>query len=369
MTENGEKKALILSGIMWNDTKQRHQTIAEIFAEEGYEVYFVEGIVSSSFSVKKLISRLRNRKNNKTGTQPELTVPKKIHVTGGGYVNPDGGLFKLVNFRRNKKIIGEIGNRFDVVIDYLPINTTADFLDRIKYKLLIFDCVRDFCNWGGYPKSLPKIEGRLCEKSDYIFTDSFYLTDKMKKKYGDKVVQLLPTVGDEISDGSYIKKSGKIKKIGYIGSLGTHIDTDLLAKLSSEGYEIHLFGRAETELDLKIVDHGFFTDLYQMMNEVKASADALIIPYKGNMDGVIPAKTIQCLSTGLPVFVSDFYDSRRLGEYLYVYRNAEELGNLLTNFDYDDFYKRRDKIDKFVKENTVKNLKGRIERIINDKNE
>lgn len=367
MTKNNlsnKKRALILSGINWNDTLQRHQSVAAILAELGYEVYFVEGIISSSFSFKKLRGRIFGKKAGKAQITNE--IPENINVISNGYVNADGGLFYAYNRSRNKKLLSRIGGFFNVVINYLPVNTTLNLISQIEYGTLIYDCVRDFANWGGYPKNLLKNEETLIGLSDYVFTDSFYLTDKMRKKKGDNVIQFLPIIGEELLNHYNSRPIEKIKKIGYVGTLGSHVDIALLKELSEKGYEIHVFGVVAAVLDFPVTDHGFFTDLEDMMRQVTICADALIIPYKGNMDGVIPAKTMQCLATGLPVYISNFYDSRYLRDYFQVYTTHKELFYMLESFDFSEFIAKKDFIMRFVKDNTAFSFKEKIKALLNE---
>ena len=358
-----KKRALILSGIKWNDTLQRHQSIAVTLTELGYVVYFVEGIISSSFSVKKLFNHFKCLKTDNKELKND--VPQDINIISAKYVNPNSGIFRAINCRETNKVIDRIGETFDLVINYLPIYTTYDFLNKIKYEMLIYDCVRDFQNWGGYPKDIQKIESWLGEKADYIFTDSYYLTNKMIGKWGDKVFQILPTIDNSLCNEQQ-KDLSEIRDIGYVGTLGKHIDVCLLKKLVNRGYRFHLFGRVEIPLDFEVANHGYYSDLKMLFAQVFQSVDAIIIPYKGNMDGVIPAKTMQCLASGLPVFISEFYDSRRLEQYMYVYKNDIDLMGKIANFNKEDFLAKRSRAIGFIQENTTGKLMDRLGEILNE---
>lgn len=358
-----KKRVLILSGIKWDDTWQRHQTIAMALFDLGYKVYFIERIISSSFSVKKFWNYLNNLDNSTTSKN---IVPPEITVINGHFLNPDGGIFRIINRNGINKILREIGYVFDVVINYLPVSTTFDFINKIKYKILIYDCVRSFKNWGGYPKNFIKIEKWLCDKARYILTDSFYLTNKMKEDYEDKVVQILPTIDASLCKYRVVMSSKKIKNIGYIGTVGEHVDTDLLSRLNKDGFFIHIFGKVRVKVNFEFEYHGFFSDMAKLFQELIESVDALIIPYKSNMDGVIPAKTMQCLSTNLPVFASAFYDMKYLEKFLYIYNNYEELLEKLLTFDSDIFFSKLSKINNFVEMNTVESLKNTLGALVNE---
>lgn len=335
------KKALILSGIKWNTTIQRHHAVARSLSEMGYEVYFVEGIVSSSFSLGKLLKKITGRL--KGGVDTQSNVPKNdVYVVSGGFVNPHGGLFAYYNKRCVDGLLRHIPDEYELVVSYLPVKTTLHILDRVKTSRYIYDCVRDFTNWGGYPKDIRSIEKRLVELSESVLVDSYYLRDKMHKKYPEKnIQQILPMLKDGQAE---VFEKGKpplgIKKITYIGQISSHINIDIFDTLIEGDYEIHHFGDSTISLSPAIVSHGFTADPVELAQLILDNSDALIIPYKGNMDGVIPAKLFECLATNLPVFVNSFYDSRELADMLYVYNDAEDLMRQLDCFDIGDHAKR-----------------------------
>lgn len=359
-----KKKAVILSGIAWDTTFQRHHNIADYLNQLGYEVIFIESITSSKFEFKKLYRRIYSKfnKNKKKIKNPT----NGIKVCNYRFINPMNGIFLKINKMKVNHLIDKIGEDVDIVINYLPINTTELIIKKLNYKKLIYDCVRDFSNWGGYSSDIESIEKRLVQKSDIILTDSYYLTDKIKNKYLSKNnVQLLPTVNRdllEVLNKCKIKK--EIKNIVYFGQLGDHIDIECLKKLSEQGYNIHIIGDISVKLDFSYKFHGFFSDLIDLGERLTKFADAIIIPYVGNMDGVIPAKIMQSLATNLPVFISDFFDSRRLKEYLYVYKDIDNLIITLNNFDIINHMKKNNKTKAFVMDNLTENQFEKFKRCI-----
>lgn len=325
------KKILILAGIPWETTVQRHHQIANFFNKIGYEVYFVEKIPSSTFSFKKALRKLKSKKiYRKFENNTDITIinPKMI--------NPMNGLFFLYNKFKIKKLLKNIGKDFDVVINYLPINTTYEILQRIEAPVKIYDCVRDFQNWGGYPRNIDKIEEKIVQDSNFVLTDSYYLTNKVKQKHHKNAIQILPIVDNkQINILKNCKTKEKIKNIVYFGAINDHIDCEILNNLARDGYKIHIIGEIQNSFnfDRNVILHGFTSDLIELSNLIVKYADALIIPYKGNMDGVIPAKLMQCFATGLPIYICKFYDSLMLKDLLYLYTDYNDLKNLIQNFD------------------------------------
>lgn len=356
------KKALILSGIYWNSSIQRHHIISKFLFELGYEVYFIEAIPSSVFSLKKLLMRLKKIKKEKKEKKVDLNG---IFLKNYNFLNPVL-LFKLYNTYKINRLRKEVGEEIDLVINYLPISTTLEIMKRIKFKKVVYDCVRDFEIWGGYPKSIMKLEKEIVKKSHFILVDSFYLKKKLTSKYGNKkIIQILPTLdikSYEILEKSSERKIKKIKKIVYFGSIADHLDIDLLNNLSKK-YEIHIIGEIYTTKTISkdIVIHEFQTNLIDLSNLIYSIADALIIPYLNKLDGVIPAKLMQCLATQLPIFINEFYDSLILQDYLYVYKNQENLCFQIENFEKLGYSQKKRKMKELAEKNLEENLKKRIE--------
>ncbi|AMQ07890.1 hypothetical protein [Sporosarcina psychrophila] len=329
------KRVLILAGIPWDTTIQRHHNFANLLNELDYEVFFVEKIPSSKFTVKKLVGRIR-KKNR--GKKDHLIVNRNnIRVINHFFLNPIRGIFWAINKYQVRKLVEKVGTDFEIVINYLPVNTTCNILENIKAKIIIYDCVRDFENWGGYPADVNVIEKKLVLSSSIILTDSYYLTDKIRNRYNEaNVLQILPTVDEK--QMSILKNSrlkNEINNILYFGAVGNHIDVHILNKLADDGYQVHIIGEIHQGIHLnnRIINHGFISDLELLAREIVNYADAIIIPYKGNMDGVIPAKLMQCIATGLPIFINKFYDSKMLNQYLYLYEDYKDLNRLIEQFD------------------------------------
>ncbi len=351
------KKAVILSGISWNTTLQRHHIFSKYLKKMGYDVYFIESIPSSKFNISKLLYRVKAKfKKNKNKISNEKDGIKVINMK---FINPHSGLFACYNNRKSKKLVKIVGTNVDLVINYLPINTTEFIIEKLSPKKNIYDCVRDFESWGGYSKNVKNIERRIVERSDDVFVDSYYLKEKLFKNYNcRKIKQFLPTVDEKNYEIlSQCKLPEKIIRILYFGAVSSHVNIEILNKLSESGFEIHIVGEVDNNIKLNkdIINHGFMSDLNLLAKTIVENADAIIIPYKGNMNGVIPAKLMQSLSSGLPVFISDFYDSRVLSDYVYVFENMENLLSQIRSYSILTHDKISEKMKIFSAKNVKKN--------------
>lgn len=344
-------KALILSGIPWNTTLQRHHKIAKWLKQLNFDVTFVEGIPSSKFTIKKFFVKIKSKIINSNST---IENKKYVKVVNGGFLPPNK-CFYLYNRFKIKKLLNILDEEYDIIINYLPIQTTDMIINSIKYKSLIYDCVRDFSNFGGYLKNTLKYENKLIKKSNIILTDSYYLTNK----FGGE--QILPSLSLEQYKVFKTKVRPKtISKVLYFGGIGEHIDLDVL-KLISQKYEFHFIGRTGVNLDFNYVDHGYFSDPIELAKEI-IKCDAIIIPYKGNMNGVIPAKFVEAIASNLPVFIKSFYDSEKLKNLCYVYKDNDELISMIDNYSPNDL--NNEEISTFVLENLEENQFEKFKSII-----
>lgn len=341
------KKALMLAGIWWDDPLQRHQQFAQYLAKIGYDVYFIEHIVSSKFTFKKLVRAIR-LKNSKQKAENDKFP--NISIVSKHFLSPGSFLLDNYNCAVINNIIDEIGDEFDLVINYLPISTTDYFLRKVKTKKLIYDCVRNFSTWEGCPNDVNERENRLIYHADEIFTDSFYLTDMMRKRGNKEPIQFLPIATKEWKSGCQIKKIDKISNVGYFGSIGEHLNLKVFEEIAKEGFVIHLWGNSNQVLNFQYIDHGYQKDQERLSMEITSDCDAIVLPYKSNLDGVIPAKITQALVSKLPVFIGNFYDSRYLAEYLYIFDNPEDCINLIKTFNAQQFEGRTLKIQNFTRE-------------------
>lgn len=348
------KKALIISGIFWDDTWQRHQNVAKFLAESGFSVDFLGGVKTSSVTFNKVISYLGKSRKGQT---VKNTVPdnlRELSVFNLPYEI-------LSQFSLSKLTTSGLHKHYDLVICYVPSPLTKKLLNHIEFEQLIYDCVRNFEGWDGISKNVVAYESKLAQVASRIWVDSYFLKDRFERSYQDKVTQLFPTVNRLYNFP--VKETRSIKHVGFFGSVSKHFDIMLLPMFAKLGIKLHLWGVDELGIAEKyehVIYHGYETDERKLLNLVYKQCDALIIPYVGNMDGVIPAKLFQSLSLKLPVFISDFYDSRKLDNVLYVYESVSTLAVKLQDFDYSEFETRLPMADELLEKSTLESFKNAI---------
>jgi len=330
------KRALVISGIAWDATYQRHQLNANILAELGYQVDFLQSCKTSRIGFSRIFYFLLLKFMKAFGYNKSCAMHNfknsNVKVISSSLLPPGGKLNYLCNrFIFRFLLSHKLHKKYDLIFYYVPIDI-VDFLERNEETLVIYDCVRAFSQWGGYHECLYKNEKKLVSYADHILCDSFYLKDIHLPSIANpnKVVQLIPPV--EVKRNDFIVEHERINKIGYFGSISDHIDLEVFFLLIEKGYEIYYWGGDESHLPVEVRRMGYEADQNVLLQQIVDTCDALIIPYKGKMNGVYPAKLSISLSSGLPVYCSSFYDSDKLLDIIYVYSSKNELLTMLSDF-------------------------------------
>ncbi|MDI3428899.1 hypothetical protein QLG02_00955 [Aeromonas sp. V90_14] len=346
------KRALFISGIAWNATYQRHQLNANILAELGYQVDFLQSCKTSRLGFSKIFYFLFLKLIKGFGFNKKCIMHNvknsNIRVITSNFLPPGGKLNLLCNRLVFMLLLGrKLHRKYDVVFYYVPIDILR-FLERSEDTLVIYDCVRAFSQWGGYDERLYENEKELVDSADHILCDSYYLKEIHLPSIANskEIEQLIPPV--EVKRKEFTTEYKRINKVGYFGSISEHIDVEVFFSLIEQGYEIYYWGGDESLLPVEVNRMGYEADQNLLLQQIVDTCDALIIPYKGAMNGVYPAKLSISLSSGLPVYCSSFYDSNRLSDILYVYSSSNELLTMLSDFCPTSHQVKQIAADKFL---------------------
>lgn len=347
------KKALVISGISWNSAYQRHQLNSNLLASYGFDVDFLEACKTSKVTAVKLFRVLLRLAGNRfSGGSSKSYVnnnSNNINVISSKFL-PPGGWSTFINYFifkfQLKKLLSK---KYDLVLIYVP-SDHFKFID-FKDSIVVYDCVRAFRVWGGYHKNLYLNEEYLTKKSDAVICDSFYIKNEYFKSFTESVkpIQLLPPIEVPFSPGRH---TGRIKNIGYFGSISEHIDIDLFRTLLDNGYIVHFWGQdPDSLLPAGVIEHGYVAEQTELLDSIVSHCDSLVIPYKNIADGVYPAKLGISLASKLPVFCSSFYDSIFLKKLLYVYSNADNLLEVIEGFNVESYTNKQNFVDAFLDDN------------------
>ncbi|MBI3566516.1 MAG: oligosaccharide flippase family protein [Elusimicrobia bacterium] len=301
---------VILSSVEWDATWQRHHAFAAQWAKAGHRVFFVENTGFREPGLRDLgrvASRLRRAVRR--GRSRRVAAPVGISVVSPLVLPPTRRLFREANASllapRLVDMLHDRGlRRGPVVFAYLPTATTLAILDQLAPSLVVYDCVDNFYGLPSPPPNLAETEAALMAHAGLVLTTSRTLYDD-KKGLHPRVVEMHHGVGPEFFLPP--RPAGPVRRLCYFGTLWRAVDYAPVKALARAGFEVDLIGPVKEEpppLPATVrfrgrVGHG---ELPGML----AGYDALLLPYVDDEynRGVIPAKTYECLATGLPVLAS-----------------------------------------------------------------
>lgn len=297
---------ILISTAHWHSTWQRHQEFSTGLAASGFAVLFVEPLPKRwprLREIGRVWGRLAGRPERAGGIRQ--ADPDPVRLISLPLLPDTNALCRSLNRALlpllARKLIARAPARPRIVLNYLPLAASARLQDLLEPDLAIYDCVWD---WPSDPFSRPGVvrEGALIERADLILTDAPYLYERMRARHG-RVHQLLPAVDfARWAPAREIPAHHERPLCGYFGTIGVNLDLDLLRRLSRE-FPLRLIG----PVDAGVGELGPETELVgpvslERLPELLADVEVLVLPYRsdGHTQGVIPAKTFECLATGKP---------------------------------------------------------------------
>jgi glycosyltransferase involved in cell wall biosynthesis len=275
----------------------------------GWAVLFIEPLPKRWPGLREL----RRVWGRITGTRSTAGYCFQREVIGVGMISPVllpdvGRLCRAVNSKLlvaslARKVLGSSSLRRPLVVwNYLPLNASIELQQRMDPDLTIYDCVTD---WKHDPYSGQSVifEDRLVESADMVLADSRPLVDKMSTLHS-VVARVPPAVDYELFEPARRQRAGSRARpiCAYFGSVGPDIDLDVLRKVS-ESFRLRVIG----PIRVKLEGLGDGAELIEpvpreQLPSLLADADVLLLPYRRvkHTEGVIPAKTFECLATGKP---------------------------------------------------------------------
>jgi O-antigen/teichoic acid export membrane protein/glycosyltransferase involved in cell wall biosynthesis len=301
---------VILSSIEWDATWQRHHAFAAQWAKAGHRVFFVENTGSRAPGLRD-IGRVASRLSRavRRGSSRKVHAPHGVSVISPLVLPPTGRLFREANASllapRLADILHDRGlRRGPVVFAYLPTATTLAILDQLSPSLVVYDCVDNFYGAAAAAADLAQTEAALMARSALVLTTSHTLYED-KKGLHPNVVELHHGVGPAFFLPP--RRPGPVRRVCYFGTLWHAVDYAPIRALADAGFEVELIGPVKEptpSLPASVRQRGRVT--HEELPALLSGFDALLLPYVDDEynRGVIPAKTFECLATGLPVLAS-----------------------------------------------------------------
>lgn len=321
---------VIISSIHWHVTWQGNQEISWGLAEHDYDVIYLEPLPKQWPALRdwqRVLGRITESPERagfcRQPEHPDVDLMSPFALPDYGLA----GMGRLVNSQfflpRLIRKLGRRGlSRPLVVINYQPTPSARAVARSLNPDLSIYVCIMDWANLP-YNAGLRVSEQEMLDEVDLIFADSPYLINKMKRSHRN-VIPVLPAVHVERFAEAQSNTSRKeTPKCAYFGGIGLRVDVDLLRRVSYQ-FPLQLIGPTRTATK-------GFSDTTEFLGPVPHSqlpgllrdADVLLLPYRRDLQfvqGIIPAKTFECLATGKPT-VSIGLDS--LSEYSDLFYLAE----------------------------------------------
>jgi glycosyltransferase involved in cell wall biosynthesis len=324
---------VMLSGIRWDFLWQRHQILATHFARAGYATVFVETTGLSNprpglSTLKKAVRRLRrSRYPGEVRTEENLTVYSPLVAP------PTASLFRRLNRRvfvpRVARELVRIAGPEPLVVAYPPTRTTLDLASALKPRRLLYDLSDDYEGFPGVPPDIARIERELISRADAVSCTSTPLLEKVKPLRPDAFL-----CGPGVDFGLFepLRESRPRREprtVCYFGHVSEErTDFGALRAMAAAGFEVRIVGGLG-RLDRRFlrtsgVDYRGEAP-HAELPAALAGADALVLPYRRSRltESISPAKTYECLATGLPVVATPLPALAELGDHIYLADGAE----------------------------------------------
>lgn len=366
------KTAVMISGIHWHSTWQRHHHIASQLASRGWKVIFVEPMPKRWPALnewRRLANRLSGRVEG-AGTC-EQSVPDGVELIAP-LLLPDVGTFARAVNRSffvpsiAAKILGKLQGSRPLVINYLPTPASVELQKCLNPSVRVYDCV---CDWAHDPYSkeagLERVELELLKETDIVIADSDHNFKRMQALH-PKVLQIEGGVDyDRFEPARRMKERGNPPVCTYFGDIGVHTELELLAKVSHK-YRLRLIGPVRLTLT------GFSGTAeilgpvhYEKLPQLLAEADVLLLPYRKTThnQGVLPAKTFECLATGKPTVVINLPSLEQYSRLFYLCGTHEEFLARIGETGREDAALVRDRLE-IAAQHSWKQRAGELLRLV-----
>lgn len=300
---------ICISSIDWDFIWQGHQEIMSTFARNDNRVLFIEntGVRTLNFQdLPRLKKRIVNWFKSVKGFRQEMG---NLYVFSPLFlpfpysrIAQSINRFLFLNTLKKWLDITKFSN--PIIWTFLPTETALHIIKNIEHKLIVYYCIADFAQLASNPKKLGKTEGRLLRICDVVFAQGEDIKNRCLAynrnvhifPFGINVENFLsfshknPYVPEDI-------KNITPPRLGYIGGIHKHIDSDLIKTLAkwNPGWSFVFVGPIQTDItslqrmeNIYFLGKKDFSDLPAYIN----SFDVCLIPYvlSGYTKTVYPTK-------------------------------------------------------------------------------
>ncbi|MDA8234691.1 MAG: glycosyltransferase [Clostridia bacterium] len=241
---------------------------------------------------------------------------------------PFGNKYRLIN-RFNqwwinlflKRAMRKLGFERPIIWTYMP--NTADQLEGLDYKMLVYDCVDEHSEYTGLinKTTMVEMEQKLLQESDIVFVTAPGLYET-KKDYA-RQIYYLPNAANVKHFMKAQREDTMVPadiaslprpRIGFIGVIQDWIDLDLMAEVAGRHPEwsVVLVGPVGAGIDVSKLSalpnvHLLGRRHVQVLPNYLKGFDVCLNPFKLNelTDKVSPLKFYEYLASGKPIVTVD----------------------------------------------------------------
>jgi hypothetical protein len=334
--------------IPWGWIKQRPHFLAESLTQDfDVEIFFKRPLIVPK---KSLVNEPNNRLKIKEFSQiPFSQIPVLKYFSFLEIINRYLASTSLLNIKQ---------------YDYVWI-TSISMYRAIRHLLLpttklIYDCMDDELNFIEVVKNqrLLKIrmsdEIELMRRSNIIFCSSEYLSKKIQERTGigreitiiNNAVHLPQNLNMETS--AKYKEFSKLENIFmYVGTVSSWFDFNLIIKTLDQNPSMNVV--IVGPLAIEEINHQriYYTGAipHAKIFEMMSVAKALIMPFKVNelIRSVNPVKIYEYIFMDKIVIAPRYGESKKFEDYIYLYDNAIDFGNLVKKILNDQLKPKKEK--------------------------
>ena len=358
-----KKKILYLMHVDWHWIKQRPHFLAEE--------------LSSEFDVLVVYPRANNRSHLVENKSDLLRVPMlqlpfarfKLITFLNGCIKGVYFWFLMLLFKPN------------VVWFTFPAIIPQVVLKKFGKAIVVYDCMDDaseFTSCDLKRKIILHKEQVLLERADLVFVSSQSLREKILEKgiclNNLELVRNAFGGLEHIESGCPPVANGSISlfKILFFGAIGDHLDFDVLLNCleKCKGVGFHFIGPLMVHTPkherLKLHKQVEHTCLAALMRPY----DCFIMPFKINklIQSVDPVKLYEYINFNKNIICPYYSEIERFSEFVFFYRNKDELVTLVNNLMRDNQLKYNEKQRRLFLQSNNWNARGVvINKILMDK--
>jgi teichuronic acid biosynthesis glycosyltransferase TuaH len=347
-------KIVYLMDIDWDWIKQRPQFIAE-----GLSQFHEVHVLCRTFPITLITKSAHKTKANNVNVHRFYALPFSFKK----------GIY-FINKLYLKLYFWYFLKKHNPEFLWIPFPILYDFIPKNKYKI-IYDCMDDYTEFefnNYYNNRIKQCEEKLINDSLIIFTSSQNLYRNLNEKYTVKVKDKIFIIRNAFDGLIFKNNDDEIErkfpyKIGYVGSISSWFDFEILEKTLKKFKEIeyHIIGPVYKEVsgvttNKRIIFHGpvEHDKLYSYIKDY----DCMVMPFKLNdlVSSVDPVKLYEYINYDKPIISICYDEVKRFSPFVYFYSDEFELMGVLSHLIEHNFPKKYSEEERirFLEKNTWK---------------